>query len=247
MTTTKFMKHGHQIIEKNYNFMYIFKKLVMKKSIYLVLFVFTAFFSCTKDTKNTDSGKLSFAEARVLIKEWVFNDYNPNMNPSFEFFLDEITTDEIWSKMNAQVFTILTEVPGLDARAVFIKNNKVFDLGRRNIFGAIELDNLLVTDLDEDNFYEICFILIHGSAILRTNIVCYINDLNDKILFADTTFISTTPFNNKLKLVRENYQNLVLKQINNDGEVIIGKIILVNENNTLKLKLIKQKYFGESS
>lgn len=200
----------------------------------LLGFIFMYTISCEKQSEKDP--KLSFKEARKLIEYWIFNDYNPQMNPSLEFFLDEITTDEIWNLLNAQVFIILTDVPGLSNRAVYIENGKVYDLEKQRAFyGAQKLDNLLVTDLDKDDLYELCFTFISGSGIIRTSIACYINDLNHTLLLADTTFISGP----KLKLVRENFQNVSVKKITNDGEVNLGNIILVSENDTLKLKLNK--------
>lgn len=205
-----------------------------KKNVFFLLSFCLICFSCTKDIDISKS-KISTDEAKELIKLWIFNDYNPNMNPSLTFSIEEITSDEIWDKMHAQVFTVLTNVPGLSNRGLYIKNKTVFDLGRNNLFGARKLNNLVVSDLDEDNIYELCFPLIHGSGVIRTNIVCYINELDDSYIIADTEFL----FKTNLKLEKENLNDVFLKQIDNEGEMKIGDLNLVNENSTLKLTIKK--------
>jgi hypothetical protein len=203
-----------------------------KKSLFCLMCFWLICFACTKDSDISKS-KISKDEAKELIKLWIFNDYAPEMNPSLTFSLEEITTDEIWDKMHAQVFTVLTDCPGLSDRGLYIKNKTVFDLGRKNLYGAGKLDNLVVSDLDEDNIYELCFPLIHGSGLIRTNIVCYINEIDDNYIFADTSFFNKT----NLKLVKENLNNVILVKINDEGETKIGDLNLVNENSIMNLTI----------
>lgn len=207
------------------------------KKVYLVGIIcfWLSQLSCEDQVSKPE--KLSSEESKDLIREWIYNVYNPDMSPSLIYSVEEITTNEIWSKMNAQVFTITTDVPGLSNRALFIKNGKVYDLGRNNLLGAHKPENILVVDLNRDSLYELCFILIHGSGLIRSDVVWYSNDLNDTYLFADTTFLSST----NLKLEQEDYQNVFLKQVNIDNDVIIGSINLVQENGSLKLKVINNK------
>ena len=211
---------------------------------YLVCFCLVSF-SCMEEqlnenieydfTDTTEFERITTVEAQDLIRLWIFNDYNPDMNPSMTFSVDEITTDDMVNKLKAQVFIVISQVPGLDNRALFIKNKKVYDLGRQNLMGALKPENFIVTDLNNDKHYELCFILIHGSGIVRTDVACFIFDLKDKFLFADTSY----PFITNLKLEQENYQNVFLKQMNQDNEVNMGKVVLVKENNILRVKVIK--------
>jgi hypothetical protein len=216
---------------KKYGVLVNIKLKAMKIKVFCLMCFGLICLFCTKDN-DINKGKISIDEARDLIKLWIFNEYNPQMNPSLTFSAEEIITDEIWDKMQAQVFTVLTDVPGLHNRGLFIKNKKVFDLGIRNLYGARKLDNLVVSDLDGDNIYELCFPLIHGSGVIRTNIVCYINDLD---ILTDTSFL----FKTNLKLEKENLNKVILKQINDEGEIEIGYLNLVNENSTKKLTIKK--------
>jgi len=205
-------------------------------SILLVVISIIALYSLGACNKDDFKGDLTNDEAKSLITEWVFKDYLPQMNPSLVFSIEEITTKEIWNKMHAQIFNVVCEVPGLGNRALFIKNRKVFDLGRFNLYGADRLENLLATDLDNDNIYEICYTLKHGSGIIRTNMYCYINELNDKLLCLNMVFFYT---DSELKLVKRNDQDVFVKKVINNRSIDIGNIKLVNEKNVLEFKLIK--------
>ncbi|MDP4207442.1 MAG: hypothetical protein Q8928_01380 [Bacteroidota bacterium] len=207
------------------------------KKLYLIGIICFWLSQLSCEDQSSTPEKISSEESKDLIREWIYSVYNPDMSPSLIYSVEEITTNEIWSKMRAQVFTITTDVPGLSNRALFIKNGKVYDLGRNNLLGAHKPENFLVVDLNRDSLYELCFTLTHGSGLIRSEVVWYSNDLNDTYLFADTSFLSST----NLKLEKEDYQNVLLKQVNTYNEVIIGSVSLVQENGTLKLKIISNK------
>ena len=228
----------------------------MKRGLFITAILCFTLFSCQKSVTNSD--RLSLYDAKELIIHWVFNDYNPDMNPAITIFVDEIISEEIWNTFQAQIFiTTATGENGsviseLNNRRFFIKNKKVTDLCRNwtwdsdttnkivisdsygnnlnRFYVADTLNNLVVTDLDNDNIYEICFSLYSGSGKIRSHLLCYIYDLNDYIL-ADTSFLLTRY--KITKLVRDNYQKIFVYQVEDvyteySKEYMVGEIKLVD-------------------
>lgn len=196
-----------------------------------LLFVSILIVACSKDTPQKEDEaivmKKSVADSKGLIHDWIFNVYNPDMNSSITFDVEDMTTDEIFSRTGGQVFNILCEVPGLENRAVFIRANKVYDLGRINLYGAHKIKDLMVTDLDNNNEYELCYALVHGSGISRTNIICYINNGSENFMYTGSEL-----FNN-YTLVKESYHKVRVDEIKNNTATPIGYLSLSNGNLTI--------------
>jgi hypothetical protein len=198
----------------------------MNKYLNIIYVLFLLILSCSKEDKNEDVKNTFLDSDNDLIREWIFNDYNPDMNPSMEFTLKDLTTVDMQVKLDARVYAIVSDVPGLGGRGVFVKDSVVYDLGRYNLFGATEPENLLVTDLDSDGNYELFFTLTHGSGILRTNIVCYINDLDDLYLHADGNFFFPLDYSIGLQK-NSNHLDIIYKSGStklNIGEVTLAKV-----------------------
>lgn len=198
----------------------------MKKYLNIIWVLFLLVLACSKEDKTEEVKNTSMESDNDLIREWIFNEYNPDMNPSLEFTLKDLTTVDLQNKLDARVYAIVSDVPGLSGRGVFIKDSVVCDLGRHNYYGADEPKNLLVTDLDNDSNYELFFTLTHGSGILRTNIVCYINGLDDKYLFANGEFLFPLDYSIGLQK-NSDYIDITYKSGSkqlNIGEVTLSKV-----------------------
>lgn len=239
----------------------------MKKNFTISALLCFALFSCQKS--DTTSDRLSLNDAKELISHWVFNVYNPDMNPAITIYVNEITSEEIWNKFHAQIFTTTAKGEGgsditeLNNRRFFIKNRKICDLCRNwtwdsdttnkmvvsdiyehnlnRFYVADTLNNLVVTDLDNDNMYEICFSLNSGSGKIRSHLLCYIYDLNDYIL-ADTSFLLTSY--KITKMVRENYQTTFVYQVEDvytatPKEYRIGEIKLIDRDGSKTLEFVQ--------
>lgn len=203
----------------------------MKKYLSILSVIFLVFFSCSKEDKEKEYVNLYLESDMELVNDWIYNDYNPDMNPSMEFTLKDLTTIDIQDKLDARVYTIVSDVPGLAEHAVFVKDNVVYDLGRYNLFGANEPENLLVTDVDGDDIYELFFTLTHGSGILRTNIICYINGLGDKYLISNGTFMFPLDYTIGLK---QNDTYLDITYTSGSTKLNIGEVTLAKVENELK-------------
>jgi len=213
----------------------------MKTAITLLSFFFLLFLSCSKDNNNDKELLLgNYIESdKELVRKWIFEEYNPKMNPSLEFDLIDITTTDIQNKLNARVYAI----EGLGNTGVFIKDSTVFDLGRYNLFGASQPENLTVTDLDNDNHYELFFTLTQGSGVLRTNIVCYINDLDDKYLLGSGTFLMPLDYTIGLK---KNNTHLDITYKSGSTRMDIGEVTIANEDNELRCLILLKENLPKS-
>ena len=202
----------------------------MKKYLIIFILILPGLYSCEKKQNVYD--RVSIADAEKLIKHWAFYDYCPEMNPSIILDVKEITSDEVWNRLHAQVFSTTAQtadgnfVTSLCNKRYFIKNQQVFDLCRNytwdwpsNIYSATEsscsgerfyvgdtLNNIVVTDLDRDNIPELCFSLFSGSGIIRSHLICYIHGLYNQYVIADTNFRLQTY--KITKLVKEDDQNV---------------------------------------
>jgi len=171
--------------------------------------------SCKKEDNKTEK-RITIEKANQLITDWVFNVYNPNMNPSFSFdSIVDLTNDEIYSKLSGQVFSARSMVPGLMNRWIFIKKNIVYDLhGFHNDQYAIDSDanNLFVTDLNNDNVYELCYTAYWGSYYIRSTVNCFYLS-NENIPYGSGIDISINAYNYgcQFDLQKESFQKLYLK------------------------------------
>jgi hypothetical protein len=227
------------------------------------LLVIPRLYSCEKNSNVNN--KISISEAEKLIKYWVFNDYGREVNTTVIFYIEEITSDEIWDRLHAQVFSLSLRdedgnIPGygLNGRRFYIKNQQVFDLCRNyiwewpsNKYIVVEsgsngnyfyvgdtLNNLVVTDLDSDNIPELCFSLLSGSGKIRSHLICYIHELNNQYLVADTAFRSDIYI--FTKFVKKDDQNVFVYHVGDTVESKIGRVSLNINGRERKFVFIPQ-------
>jgi len=206
----------------------------MKNISLIVMIIGINFISCEKEDNKTEK-RIAIEEANQLITDWVFNEYNPNMNPSFSFdSIVELTNDEIYSKLGGQVFSARSMVPGLMNRWLFIKNKIVYDLhGFHYNQYAINSDakNLFVTDLNNDNVYELCYTAYWGSSFVRSTVNCfYLSDENIPHGSGIDISINAHYYGCQFDLQKEKYQKLYLKYVNSSYSLKIGEIGFREEN-----------------
>lgn len=192
--------------------------------------------SCKKDEERNDN-KITAEVANELIKDWVFDVFNPDMNPSFQFeSVTEIHNDEIFEKLGGQVFSAQSEVSGLQNRWLFIKDEKVYDLhGFHFDQFAIETDanNLFVTDLNNDKTYELCYTANWGSYFIRNTVNCfYLSDEGNPSGVGVDIAINAYQNYYWFSLQKENEQQLILKCNDNSSSKSVGKLNLIEEEVT---------------
>jgi hypothetical protein len=232
----------------------------MKKYLIIFFLIIPGLYSCEKKPNVND--KISISDAEKLIKHWVFYDYHREVNTPVIFHVEEITSDEIWDRLHAQVFSLTLRsedgnIPGygLNGRRFFIKNQQVFDLCRNYVwewpsnkymvtesgsngiyfYVGDTLNNQVVADLDSDNIPELYFSLLTGSGKIRSHLICYIHGLYNQYVIADTNFLLRTY--KITKFVKEDDQNVYVYQVGFDNvESKIGRVFLEINGSERKLE-----------
>ncbi|MCJ7446108.1 MAG: hypothetical protein MUO72_00270 [Bacteroidales bacterium] len=201
----------------------------------LLSLVFSFFFqSCGKDDTKIDYA-VTKEDAKNLITTWIYNDYNPEMNPSLSFSVIEYTTDEIYVKLNGQVFGVISDVPGLTNRWLFIKDKRVYDLFPGNQYASgTDFNNLLVTDLNNDSEYELSFTAHAGSGILYQGINCFYF-LNDSISHINSKVICRFPLDYQIYLQKESCQKLYIRFKDDENDLRIGEVKLLKREDGMEL------------
>ena len=217
----------------------------MKNIAFIVMIIGVIYVSCKKEDNKIEK-RITIEEAKQLITDWVFNEYNPNMNPSFSFdSIVELTYDEIYSRLSGQVFSARSMVPALMNRWFFIQNNIVYDLhGFHYDQYAIDYgtNNLFVTDLNNDNVYELCYTAYWGSSLIRSTVNCfYLSDKNIPRGSGIDISINAYSYGCQFDLQKEDYQKLYLKYVNNSYSLKIGEIGFREED---ELQVIVNLYEG---
>jgi len=108
-------------------------------------------------------GRLSVADATAAVRAWMFKG-DPNMNPSAEFPLEEITTAEIWERLHVQVFRITDGIYG--DQDCLIQDRRVSALGIG--LGGFGVTSMCVADLAGDGGAELVFSYSWGSGVHRS-------------------------------------------------------------------------------
>lgn len=199
--------------------------------------------SCTKEENRTEPDQKILQSDYKLIRQWIFADYNPEMNPNMEFTLKSLTTTDIQNYLNARVYAIQTDVPGLASRSVFIKDSAVYDMGRYNLMGAMEPENFTVTDLDGDSCYELFYTITHGSGILRTNILCYLHDKGHLLLPVADSFMFPLDYSIELSLIDE---QLMVFYRSGSTYMNIGEVKVFRSDNEIQCDFILKDNLPES-
>lgn len=140
-----------------------------------VAFYFTGFIiaifisACTPTGSNgAPPQRISLTHAENLVRAVLFEQV-PDMNPTAQFPLEEITTDEIWGQLKAQVFQIKSD-SSFDEDVFLIKNERVTVLAQ-SLGGR--LASFEVTDLDSDGQSELVYTFSGGSGLYRSQLAIY--------------------------------------------------------------------------
>jgi heat shock protein HslJ len=120
----------------------------------------------------TNAERISIAEAERLVRT-MFLEENPDMNPAVEFPLTELTPDEVWQRLNAQVFQVNDGI--YQFYTYLIKREEVVPLGIG--LGGAGLTSMGVTDLDRNGSPELVYTYSFGSGIHRSHVGMYSADL----------------------------------------------------------------------
>ncbi len=134
--------------------------------------------------------RISIVEAEHLVRT-MFLQQIPDLNPTVEFPLTELTTDEVWQRLGAQVFQVKEGI--YQFNTYLIKNKEIAPLGTG--FGGVGLTSMCVTDLDQNGNPELIYTYSFGSGIHRSQVALYSADLPEpysleaKIAYRDDDWI----------------------------------------------------------
>lgn len=133
-------------------------------------FIITIFISAcnSTDSNGAPPQRVPLAHAEDLVRAVMFEQV-PDMNPTAQFPLEEITTDEIWEQLKAQVFQIKSN-SSFDGSVFLIKNERVTVLAQP--LGG-RLASFEVTDLDSDGQSELVYTFSGGSGLYRSQLAIY--------------------------------------------------------------------------
>jgi hypothetical protein len=143
--------------------------LMLPKALFtfVVLSLLLSTAACSQQ-ETTNAERISTAEAESLVRAMFLRDV-PALNPAVEFSLAELTTDEVWQRLRAQVFQVN------DGYYMFntylIKNKETVPLGTGS--GGMGLTSMCVADLDQDGNPELVYTYSWGSGIHRCQVAIY--------------------------------------------------------------------------
>ena len=133
----------------------------------VVLSVLLSTAACSQD-ETTSAERISTAEAESLVRAMFLKDA-PALNPAAEFPLTELTTDEVWQRLRAQVFQVNEGNHMFDT--YLIKNRETVPLGTGS--GGWGLTSMCVADLDQDGNPELAYTYSWGSGFHRSHVAIY--------------------------------------------------------------------------
>jgi hypothetical protein len=116
-------------------------------------------------TTLTSSGltaeRVGPADAEKLVRTAIFERL-PTMNPAITFRLNELTTDEIWERLGAQIY----EVNGESWYAII--GREVVLLAENEV-----LTSMCVADIDHDGDHELLYTYSYGCGVLRSELAMF--------------------------------------------------------------------------
>ena len=134
---------------------------------FVVLSVLLSTAACSQD-ETTNAERILTAEAESLVRAMFLKD-TPALNPAVEFSLTELTTDEVWQRLRAQVFQVNDGYHMFNT--YLIKNKETVSL--RTGGGGMGLTSMCVADLDQDANPELVYTYSWGSGIHRCQVAVY--------------------------------------------------------------------------
>ncbi len=161
-------------------------------------------------TPAQEPNRMALAEAEKLVRGKIFKD-NPMMNPEAQFPLVEITTDELWQRMHAQLFKVSDGVRV--GEAYLARGGRIWNLGIA--FGGQGVDtNLLVTDLDGDGSSEMLYTYSFGSGISHGGLgIVYGSETETHVLEPQQTWVMGS-----MRLIKVSEQEVKVEALE-DGHI----------------------------
>ena len=201
-----------------------------------VLFTFVALavllstISCAQH-KPTNVERISVAEAERLVRTMFVKEI-PDLNPAVEFPLTELTTNEIWQRLSAQVFQVNDGI--YQFSTYLIKNERIVPLGTG--IGGMGLTSMCVTDLDRNGNPELVYTYSWGSGIHRSQVAIYSTELPTSY----TLDANISYRDDDWKIEKQDDQTVFLKiNIDQQGEssLRLGQLVMEHQGDQVTLDI----------
>jgi hypothetical protein len=204
--------------------------------LYLAGFFIACFISACNLTGSNGAPpqRISLTHAEDLVRAMIYEQV-PDMNPTAQFPLEEITTNEIWEQLKAQVFRIKSD-SSFDEYVFLIKNERVEVLAQP--FGG-RLTSFEVTDLDSDGQSELVYTFSGGSGLYRSQLAIYCpNCPENDILAGNLVYLNGDMILDKTGehsvMVKAGYFDL---QERFTTEATLGELLLTRDNDESHLEV----------
>ncbi len=118
------------------------------------------------DSRESAAGvRVDLDSAQRLVRAFVFEEC-PDMNPLVEVPLDELTTEEMWERLEVQLFSVTDGVRA--GNSYLVHEGRVLALCGG--LGGHGIQSACVTDFDADGVPELTYTWSWGSGIHRTHV-----------------------------------------------------------------------------
>lgn len=114
------------------------------------------------------ASRIPLERAEELVRAHIYST-QPEMNPTARFPLAEITPEEVWDALGAQVFKVSGEV--LLNEAFVVRSGQVTPIGES--FGGDGVHALLLAELDGQSPPELVYAYEFGSGVRRSSVGVY--------------------------------------------------------------------------
>ncbi len=127
-------------------------------------------------TSGVGSQRICFSHAEDLVRAMIYKEV-PDMNPSAQFPLEEITTDEIWGRFGIQVYKVIGDSIYHDY-TYLIKDQKVEFLGGG--FSRHSITSMQVVELNGNHEAEFVYAFSGGSGRHYSQLAWYCSNCPEK-------------------------------------------------------------------
>lgn len=177
----------------------------------------------TQNDKSQTTGSIAILEKLKNIKITKQANRKISVAESNTLNIKEVTTDEVWEKMNMQIFYVSDNI---SEAYVLYRNNQFQHLPGNYLFDG-GFGQFCVSDLDSNGEYELLSIFHAGSGVDYQFLSCYIPE--KEVLCAFGTV------NNRYTLTKTDDQNVFIKF--STGEMARINLMSANNNDSILVTL----------
>lgn len=179
----------------------------------------------TIPTQTPGQARLTLSELDHLFKTWMTNNLFP-LSPGPNLSLTEITPQEVWDRLEAQVFVVSD--PIFVYRPTFlVRHGAILELGAGFDGLGMKPQDLLVTDLNEDGLPELVYTTTLDAEVMQNSRIVMLSwhELEIRTLEADFLY----PGRIELRTAGEGRVQVLGKPSSAQQPESLGELVLVSE------------------